>query len=308
MPRWRGWPGWSGSRRRAGAWWCTARTGRASSPKWWPASSRPGGTSRIWRCAGRVWRTFIWSSPGRRSRMKVSPPDAYWKKDVVLFFGKRFALAIKLLYPMALIVPVAASDIPAQYAAAVIAIVTVMAGTFGAGESLTADLNDGILLRLSLTPLSPRRMVFELLAVNAVLDFIQLLPALLLVYVLHPAPLVWVLAATFALFTTLVTANCIGIFIANFTSSPADVLLYATAMLAPLIYLSGFFRNQNPTGLLAALRDLIPFAYTNDALKAVFGLTTRTTPLEVFVYPTPIAALLVLGLCLTAPRLLSPRL
>ncbi|HKH75392.1 MAG TPA: ABC transporter permease [Rubrobacteraceae bacterium] len=240
--------------------------------------------------------------------MKVSPPDAYWKKDVVLFFGKRFALAIKLLYPMALIVPVAASDIPAQYAAAVIGIVTVMAGTFGAGESLTADLNDGILLRLSLTPLSPRRMVFELLAVNAVLDFVQLLPALALVYVFNPAPLVWVLAATFAVFLTLVTANCIGVFIANFTSSPADVLLYATAMLAPLIYLSGFFRNQNPTGLLAALRDLIPFAYTNDALKAVFGLTTRTTPLEVFVYPTPIAALLVLGLCLTAPRLLSPRL
>jgi len=240
--------------------------------------------------------------------MKVSPPDAYWKKDVVLFFGKRFALAIKLLYPMALIVPVAASDIPAQYAAAVIGIVTVMAGTFGAGESLTADLNDGILLRLSLTPLSPRRMVFELLAVNAVLDFVQLLPALALVYVFNPAPLVWVLAATFAVFLTLVTANCIGVFIANFTSSPADVLLYATAILAPLIYLSGFFRNQNPTGLLAALRDLIPFAYTNDALKAVFGLTTRTTPLEVFVYPTPIAALLVLGLCLTAPRLLSPRL
>ncbi len=240
--------------------------------------------------------------------MKISPPDAYWKKDVTLFFGKRFALAIKLLYPMALIVPVAASDIPAQYAAAVIGIVAVMAGTFGAGESLTADLNDGILLRLSLTPLSPRRMVFELLAVNAVLDLAQLLPALALVYVLNPAPLVWVLAATFAVFLTLVTANCIGVFIANFTTSPADVLLYATAILAPLIYLSGFFRNQNPTGLLAALRDLIPFAYTNDALKAVFGLTTRTTPLEVFVYPTLIAALLVLGVCLTAHRLLSPRL
>ncbi len=240
--------------------------------------------------------------------MKISPPDAYWKKDVTLFFGKRFALAIKLLYPMALIVPVAVSDIPAQYAAAVIGIVAVMAGTFGAGESLTADLNDGILLRLSLSPLSPHRMVFELLAVNAVLDFVQLLPALALVYVLNPAPLVWVLAATFAVFLTLVTANCIGVFIANFTSSPADVLLYATAILAPLIYLSGFFRNQNPTGLLAALRDLIPFAYTNDALKAVFGLTTRTTPLEVFVYPTLIAALLVLGVCLTAPRLLSPRL
>ncbi len=240
--------------------------------------------------------------------MKISPPDAYWKKDVALFFGKRFALAIKLLYPMALIVPVAASDIPAQYAAAVIGIVAVMAGTFGAGESLTADLNDGILLRLSLSPLSPHRMVFELLAVNAVLDFVQLLPALALVYVLNPAPLVWVLAATFAVFLTLVTANCIGVLIANFTSSPADVLLYATAILAPLIYLSGFFRNQNPAGILAALRDLIPFAYTNDALKAVFGLTTRNTPLEVFVYPTLIATLLVLGVCLTAHRLLSPRL
>jgi ABC-2 type transport system permease protein len=240
--------------------------------------------------------------------MKLNPPDAYWKKDVVSFFSRRFALLVKMLYPIALIVPVAVSDIPAQYAAAVIGIVAVMAGTFGAGESLTVDLNDGILVRVALTPLSPRRIVFEIVAVNTVLDFIQLLPALLLVYVFHPAPLVWVIAATFGVFATLVTANCIGIFIANFTSSPADVLLYATAILAPLIYLSGFFRNQNPTGILATLRDFVPFAYMNDALKAVFGLATGTAPLEVFVYPSIIAAVLTLGVCLTAPRLLSPRL
>ncbi len=240
--------------------------------------------------------------------MSLDPPDTYWKKDVVLFFSKRFALLIKMLYPVALIVPVAVSDIPAQYAAAVVGIVAVMAGTFGAGESLTADLNDGILLRLALTPLSPRRVVFEILAVNAVLDFIQLLPALLLVYVFHPVPLVWVFAATFGVFATLVTANCIGIFIANFTSSPADVLLYATAILAPLIYVSGFFRNQNPEGLSAILRDFVPFAHMNDALKEVFGLSTDAVPLEVIVYSGLIAAVLALGVCLTAPRLLSPRL
>ena len=131
--------------------------------------------------------------------MRISPPDAYWKKDVSLFFGKRFALAIKMLYPIAIIGPVAASDIPAQYAAAVIGIVAVMAGTFGAGESLTTDLNDGILVRVSLTPLSPYRIVFEVLAVNAVLDLLQLLPALLVVFLLHPISLIWVLAACVAL-------------------------------------------------------------------------------------------------------------
>src|SRR5918992_2126950 len=233
--------------------------------------------------------------------MRLDPPDTYWKKDVVLFFSKRFALLIKMLYPVALIVPVAVSDIPAQYAAAIVGIVAVMAGTFGAGESLTADLNDGILLRLALTPLSPRRLVFEILAVNAVLDFIQLLPALLLVYVLHPVALVWVFAATFALFATLVTANSIGIFIANFTSSPADVLLYATAILAPLIYVSGFFRNQHPTGIFATLRGFVPFSYTDDALKTIFGLSTRTTPLEILIYPSIICAVLAFAVCLTAP-------
>ncbi len=240
--------------------------------------------------------------------MRINPPDAYWKKDVTLFFGRRFALLIKMLYPLAIIVPVAASGIPARYAAAVVGIVAIMAGTFGAGESLTGDLNDGILTRVALTPLSPRRIVFEVLAVNAVLDFLQLLPALLVVYVLHPAALIWVLAATFGVFATLVAANAIGVFIANFTSSPADVLLYATAILFPLIYISGLFRNQNPAGVLATLRDLVPFAYMNDALKAVFGLTTGTTPVEVFVYPTAICAALVVLVCLTAPRLLSSRL
>ena len=240
--------------------------------------------------------------------MRINPPDAYWKKDVALFLGKRFALVIKMLYPLAIIGPVAASGIPARYAAAVVGIVAIMAGTFGAGESLTTDLNDGILSRVALTPLSPYRIVFEVLAVNAVLDFIQLLPALLVVYTLHPVTLIWVLAATFGVFATLVAANAIGVFIANFTSSPTDVLLYATAILFPLIYISGLFRNHNPTGVLATLRDFVPFAYMNDALKAVFGLTTRTTPVEVFVYPTVICAALVALVCLTAPRLLSPRL
>lgn len=239
--------------------------------------------------------------------MRINPPDAYWKKDVTLFFSKRIALFIKFLYPLALIVPVAASDIPPQYAAAVIGIVAIMAGTFGAGESLTIDLNDGILARVALTPLSPRRIVFEVLAVNAVLDFLQLLPALLIVYVLNPAPLVWVLAATFGVFMTLLAANSIGIFIANFTTSPADVLLYATAILFPLIYLSGFFRNQHPTGILATLRDFVPFAYMNDALKTIFGLTTRTAPVEVFLYPTIICAVLASAVLLSAPRLLSVR-
>ena len=239
--------------------------------------------------------------------MRLDPPDAYWKKDVALFFSKRFALFIKMLYPVAIIVPVAASGIPAEYAAAIVGIVAVMAGTFGAGESLTADLNDGILVRVALTPVSPYRIVSEILAVNAVLDFLQLLPALAVVFLLHPVPLVWALAATVAVFATLVTANCIGIFIANFTSSPADVLLYATAILFPLIYVSGFFRNQNPTGIMEMLRGFVPFAYANDALKTVFGLSTDAAPFEIIVYPTVICAVLAFAVCLTAPRLLSPR-
>jgi ABC-2 type transport system permease protein len=210
--------------------------------------------------------------------MRLDPPDAYWKKDVALFLARRFALVIKMVYPLAIIGPVAASGIPARYGAAVVGIVAIMAGTFGAGESLTNDLNDGILARVALTPLSPYRIVFEILAVNAVLDLLQLLPALLVVYILHPVPLVWVLVATFAVFATLVMANCIGVFIANFTTSPADVLLYATAILFPLIYVSGFFR-----------------------------LATGTSPLEAFVYPTMICAVLVGLVCLTAPRLLSQR-
>ncbi len=240
--------------------------------------------------------------------MRINPPDAYWKKDVSLFFGKRLALFIKMLYPVAIIGPVAASGIPAQYAAAVVGIVAVMAGTFGAGESLTNDINDGILVRFSLTPTSPYRIVGEILAVNAVLDFIQLLPALAVVYLIHDPPLIWMFAATFAVFVTLVMANAIGILLANFTSSPADVLLYATIILFPLIYVSGFFRNQSPGGWLAAARDFVPFAYMNDALKEVFGVSGAMSPTEVFVFPTFICAVFAAAVCLTAPRLLSPRL
>ena len=36
------------------------------------------------------------------------------------------------------------------------------------------------------------------------------------------------------------------------------ILLYATAILFPLIYISGFFRNQNPEGIMLTLRHLVP--------------------------------------------------
>ncbi len=85
-------------------------------------------------------------------------------------------------------------------------------------------------------------------------------------------------------------------------------MLYATAILFPLIYISGLFRNTDPEGLLGVLRDLVPFAYANDALKAVFGLATEAVPWQIFVYLTAICAALVVLVCLTAPRLLSPRL
>lgn len=240
--------------------------------------------------------------------MRINPPDAYWKKDVSLFFGKRFALFVKMLYPLVIIAPVAASSIPAQYAAAVIGIVAIMAGTFGAGESLTNDINDGILVRLAMTPVSPYKVVAQVLSVNAVLDFLQLLPALAVVYLIQAPPLPWALAATFAVFLTLVLANSIGILLANVTTSPADVLLYATIILFPLIYLSGFFRNQNPEGILAVLRDLVPFAYMNDALKEVFGVATALSPVQTVLFPTLICAVAAALVCLTAPRLLRPRL
>jgi ABC-2 type transport system permease protein len=93
----------------------------------------------------------------------------------------------------------------------------------------------------------------------------------------------------------------------QFHPSPADVLLYATAILFPLIYLSGFFRNQHPTGILQTLRGFVPFSYTDDAMKTVFGHTTATPPLEILIYPTVICAVLAFVVCLTAPRLLSQR-
>jgi ABC-2 type transport system permease protein len=59
---------------------------------------------------------------------------------------------------------------------------------------------------------------------------------------------------------------------------------------------------------METLRGFVPFAYTDDALKTVFGLSTGTTPLEILVYPTIICAVLAFAVCLTAPRLLSQRL
>jgi ABC-2 type transport system permease protein len=46
----------------------------------------------------------------------------------------------------------------------------------------------------------------------------------------------------------------------------------------------------------------------NDALQASFGLATSTPVAAVFIFPTIICAVLAVAVCLTAPRLLSPRM
>jgi ABC-2 type transport system permease protein len=58
---------------------------------------------------------------------------------------------------------------------------------------------------------------------------------------------------------------------------------------------------------METLRGFVPFAYADDALKTVFGLSTGTTPVEILLYPTLICAVLAFAVCLTAPRLLSQR-
>lgn len=184
---------------------------------------------------------------------------------------RRRTFALNLLVPLLLVLPIALSDAPPAHAAAVYAVLFTIFGTFGAAIPLVRDAESGLLQRIALTGLAPRRLILERTLAQAALDTLQLLPALLVIAATGEGDAGAAVALPVILAGALVVANALGHWVAALARSVAETALFAAVAALFALHGAGVFRSPAPGTLAARLEHLIPFRHLHEALLRVVG-------------------------------------
>jgi ABC-type multidrug transport system permease subunit len=210
---------------------------------------------------------------------RVLLPATIWQREAIEFAQRRRALAIKLAFPLLIALPLVLTRAPAIYAAMGITMLITIVGALGAGAVLTRDRQSGLTLRYRTLPVTPGRLLLERLGSTATIDFIQVLPVLVLIWLRHPGSFPWWPALLIGTAAVLLIGNSMGAFASTFSDSPGEVMLYVVIPLLPLLFLSGVF--MAPTGpVWLVVSRLLPFSYLHQAVLAVLGGSPDLLPWE----------------------------
>ena len=200
---------------------------------------------------------------------RLAGPRGLWGLELQASLRRRRALAIKLVFPLVLAVPLALTGAPQFFAAMLLTVLIAMVGTVGTGVSLTRARGAGWLDRLAVLPLGRWRVGLELFLAGWVVDCLQ---ATLLILVLEaaqrPDPLTifstWLLSLA-----TLAFSGAVGLAVATLTDNPGEAMLVLAVVLAPMLFLSGLFTGVPASGPRYWIAQVLPFSYLQDAFQLV---------------------------------------
>jgi hypothetical protein len=173
-----------------------------------------------------------------------------------------------IMIPLLLVLPLMLGAAPPQHAAAVCAVLFVLFGTFGAAIPALRDAERGLLRRLTLTRLSAYALLLGRALAGALLDVVQLLPALLVVALAGHAPLRIAGLLGLALAGSLCFANLLGLWLAAAARSVAEGALFAAVAALLLLHASGVFRTPASGSLAARIEAIAPFRALHETLLA----------------------------------------
>lgn len=204
-----------------------------------------------------------------RSTLGQAGHRGLWWLELRATLRRRRALAIKLVFPLVLAVPLALTGAPQFFAAMLLTVLIAMVGTVGTGVSLTRARGSGWLDRLAVLPMGRWRVGLELFLAGWVVDCLQ---ATLLVLVLgaaqRPDPLTlfstWLLSLA-----TLAFSGALGLAVATLTDNPGEAMLLLAVVLAPMLFLSGLFTGVPAAGPRYWIAQLLPFSYLQNAFQLV---------------------------------------
>jgi len=194
-----------------------------------------------------------------------------WRLEWRLAFRRRRLFVLNLAIPLALVLPLSLSGAPPFHAAAAYAVLFVLFGVFGSTIPLIRDGERGLLRRMLLAGAPESRILVERVMAGAILDFLQLLPALGVILGFGRAPgSVWLIAPP-VLLLTLLAANLVGVWVAALARSLAEGALFAAVVALFLLHGSGVFRTAREGTLGSFLQETLPFGPLHQTLLAAAG-------------------------------------
>lgn len=216
-----------------------------------------------------------------------------------------FALLVKLLYPAVTVAVMLLGKAPLHIAASVIVLLIAFMTVVDLGLAWARDRRAGMLARLALTPLSPRRLVFERLAASVCMDTLQTLPVALLLALLYRPPLSALAGLLAALLGALLASNVLSLLVTLLPGGRREVILYAVILVFSLLFLGGVFRPIGPAeGALNLIAHLTPYAALHQAVRLSMAQTALWTLPEILLDSALLSAAFTAILALLSPRLL----
>lgn len=220
-------------------------------------------------------------------------PSHYWQKELIEIARDRRGLMLKLVYPTALAAPVILGNVGFEVVTGVVALLVAFAGIFGTAVSLAQDRQGGALARLLTTPRNPLRCFLETALVRTMLVGMQTMPVVALVTWRYGGVLAALVYLTGLLFLSVSAATLIGLLLGMVAESAAQVHLYATLTVFPLLALAGLFSPWPQGTAMAALSGYLPLGALGRGLAAAIQGTAGPSSLMVQA-ALPVAVLLAL--------------
>jgi len=219
-----------------------------------------------------------------------------WSLEWTQALRRRRLLALNTGVPVLLVLPIALSSAPPFHAAAVYTVLFVLFGTFGSAIPLLRDGDGGPLRRILLTGVPASGYLGQRILAATVLDFLQLLPAVVLALGLGGAHVSNWIPTAGALLVALLAANLVGAWVAALAGSLAEGALLAAVASLFLLHGSGVFRTPVPGSVGDLLAAALPFGPLHRSLLDGVGVAGSDAGLHDLALPT---GLTFLGLAAT---------
>lgn len=196
-----------------------------------------------------------------------------WELEWRIAIARRRLFVLNIVVPLLLVLPVALGAAPAVHAAAVYVVLFAIFSTFGSAIPLVRDGESGLSGRVLRAGVEPASYFLQRTAAGAVLDVLQLGPALAVAALGAGAGPRAFLVAFAALAATVWVANLFGVLVAAATRSLAEAALFSAVSTLLLLHASGVFRTPMPGSLGAAFESVAPFRALHEALLAMSMMT-----------------------------------
>lgn len=218
-------------------------------------------------------RTSMRGSPAlpRNASLSGYLPSGTWGREWLIALGRRRALAMRVLVPLLLTVPLVIGGAPTFWAGMLLTVLVAMTGAVGSGVTLARARSGGLLARLALVPRPAHRVLGSWVCAAAGVDFVQLLPSVIVVVAAgRPTPLESA-ALLVAVAATLLVTNTLGCAVALIAGGTGEVLLDVGVVLAPLLFLGGLFTGVPAEGWRHVAAAVDPFAALHAGFIAALG-------------------------------------